>query len=70
MEAHYESRLTSPVEPLLRVNDVAQVLCTSRGQVYRLIAADELHPIRVGKRLRFSAADVRAYLERLGVKSP
>lgn len=64
MAAHYEPRLTTTLEPLLTVNDVAQVLRTSRGNVYRLIAAGELHPFRVGERFRFSAADVRAYFER------
>jgi excisionase family DNA binding protein len=63
MATHYEPRLTTTLEPLLTVNDVAKVLRTSRGNVYRLITANELHPFRVGERFRFSATDVRAYLE-------
>ena len=64
MAAHYKSRLTEQVEPLLCVNDVAEALRTSRGNVYRLIAAGELSPFRVGQRLRFTATDFRAYLIR------
>lgn len=68
MPAQYVPSETSPIEPLLRVDDVAQILRRSRGYVYALVREEELHPIRVGERLRFSAADVRAYLERLGLE--
>jgi excisionase family DNA binding protein len=36
----------------------------SKQTLYRLLQAGELHPSRVGERLRFDPADVRAYLER------
>jgi excisionase family DNA binding protein len=70
MPAQYKPLPTTPVEELLCINDVAQVLRKSRGFVYALVRDGELHPVRVGMRLRFSAPDVRAYLERLGVRSP
>ena len=51
------------LSPLLSVNAVAKVLGISRPTVYALIRRGDLVPIRVGERLRFEPADVRAYLE-------
>jgi excisionase family DNA binding protein len=50
--------------PLLSINEVGELLGISRPTVYALIRRGELAPIRVGERLRFEQADVRAYLER------
>jgi excisionase family DNA binding protein len=58
----------APGESLLSVNDVAGILGKGRGFVYELIASGELHPARLGERWRFSARDVRAYLERVGLE--
>jgi excisionase family DNA binding protein len=52
------------LEPLLTVAAVCGLLAVSRQTVYRLIRAGELHPSRVGERLRFVPEDVRDYLER------
>ena len=52
------------LEPLLTIDAACAVLAVSRQTLYRLIRAGELHPSRVGERLRFRPADVRAYLER------
>ena len=54
----------STLEPLLTVSAVCGLLAVSRQTLYRLIHAGELHPSRVGERLRFLPADVRDYLER------
>jgi excisionase family DNA binding protein len=52
------------LSPLLSINEVARLLSVSRRTVYALIRRGDLAPIRVGERLRFEQADVRAYLER------
>jgi excisionase family DNA binding protein len=70
MAAHYNPLPTTPVEQLLTVNNVAEILRKSRTFVYALVREGELHPIRVGERLRFSPADLRAYLERLPREIP
>jgi excisionase family DNA binding protein len=54
----------TPLEPLLTVAEVCQLLSVSKQTLYRLLRAGELRPSRVGDRLRFSQDDVRAYLER------
>jgi excisionase family DNA binding protein len=54
----------APLEPLLTVGDVCQLLAVSKPTVYRLLQAGELHPSRVGERLRFEPEDVRGYLKR------
>jgi excisionase family DNA binding protein len=65
--SHPESVYAEPptaLEPLLSVRAAAKYLSISPRTLYRLVAAGELHPVRVGARLRFDRADVRAYLER------
>jgi excisionase family DNA binding protein len=54
----------SPLEPLLTINAACGVLQVSRNTLYRLVERGELHPSRVGERLRFRPDDVRDYLER------
>ena len=58
--AYKERRL----EPLLDVDDVSLLLKRHRSSVYALVNTGELTPIRVGKRMRFDPADIRAYLHR------
>lgn len=53
-----------PIEPLLTVANVCELLAVSKQTLYRLLRAGELTPSRVGDRLRFEPNDVRAYLER------
>lgn len=55
---------TTVVPRLLTIADVRELLQVSRSTVYELIKRGDLVPIRVGERLRFSPADIRAYLER------
>lgn len=57
----YSSTTTAP---LLRVNEVAQLLSIGRRTVYTLVAAGELPAVRVGERLRFRPREIDAYLER------
>jgi excisionase family DNA binding protein len=54
----------SSLEPLLTVGAVCELLAISKPTLYRLTAAGELNPTRVGDRLRFLPEDVRGYLER------
>jgi len=66
MESHepatYPAKPTSP--RLLTVDEVAERLTISPATVYRLIAARELHKIRIGGSTRFREADVEALIER------
>jgi excisionase family DNA binding protein len=64
MSTHSFTPASDVLSPLLSVNEVADLLGISRPTVYALIHRGELVPIRVGERLRFEPADVRAYLER------
>lgn len=57
-------------EALLTVAEVALWLGVHVDTVRRLEQRGELHPYRIGKRLRFSPGDVRAYLDRQRVGVP
>lgn len=50
--------------PLLSINECARFLGVARSTVYALVQREEIHPVRVGQRLRFRLADLDAYLER------
>ena len=52
------------MEPLLTIEEAASFLAVSRRQVYTLLERGDLPAVRVGTRVRFIPADVRAYLER------
>ena len=61
----YEQSQTAPLEPLLNIGAVAELLGLSRASIYRLIEAGELQPIRVGARSpRVSPAEIRRFVER------
>jgi excisionase family DNA binding protein len=47
----------------MTVADAAVFLAVSRRQVYLLVERNELPTVRVGSRLRFVPAELRAYLE-------
>jgi excisionase family DNA binding protein len=49
---------------LLKVDDVAAALAVSRRTVWRLIADRRLPVRRVGRSVRVSDTDLRAFLER------
>lgn len=49
---------------LLTVRDVMNRLKVARSSVYRLVDRGELHPIKMGRSVRFDEQDVEAYIER------
>lgn len=49
---------------LLDTRDAAKLLACSSGHVRNLVARGELQPIRVGKLLRFSVDDLKAFIAR------
>lgn len=54
---------TAGLQPLLLdTRDAAKLLACSAGHVRNLIQRGELTPIRVGKLLRFSVADLQAFI--------
>lgn len=52
-----------PMHALLKPSEVARVMRVSTMTVYRLIHAEALPAVRVGRAFRVPAAAVRAYLE-------
>jgi excisionase family DNA binding protein len=64
MRSHRLHATEDVLAPLLSLNEVARLLHVSRPTVYGLVRGGHLQPIRVGERLRFEQANVRAYLER------
>ena len=55
--------MTTQFEPLLTINEVADVLGISRSQVYLMLRRGELPYTRVGERIRFVPAELREYLD-------
>ena len=59
--------MTSDLEPLLTVADVAELLSLKVGRIYALAESrdprDRLPSIHVGRSLRFRPADVERYLD-------
>jgi excisionase family DNA binding protein len=53
-----------PIQRLLTVDDVRDLLTISRPGLTRLVDAGELPVIRIGTRLRFDQADVAALIAR------
>jgi excisionase family DNA binding protein len=70
MALHSLTATADAIAPLLSINEVAELLGISRPTVYALIRRGGLVPIRVGERIRFDPADIRAYLERNREISP
>ena len=64
MESHSTTLTPELVEPLLTVDELADLLRSSRSGIYRLVRDGHLRPYRVGARMRFSTRDVRDYLDR------
>ncbi len=50
---------------LLTTAEVLNILHISRTTLYDLIRREELHPLHLGRTLRFPMAEVRAYVLRL-----
>ena len=57
-------------EPLLTIDEAADVLRVSRATLYRLIRGGELAPVRVGQRLRFEPSEIRRYLDSSRAATP
>jgi excisionase family DNA binding protein len=55
--------MSSQLEPLLTINEAADVLGISRSQVYLMLRRGELPYTRVGERIRFVPAELREYLD-------
>jgi excisionase family DNA binding protein len=52
------ARLLPTLEPLLTLGEVAALLRVSGKTVQRLVAARRLPCVRIGRRVRFTSADV------------
>ena len=57
-------RNAEPIQRLLTVDDVRDLLTISRPGITRLVTAGELPVVRIGSRLRFEQADVTALIAR------
>jgi excisionase family DNA binding protein len=64
MSVHSGTPLSTSIQTLRTINEVAAYLGIGRTSVYRLVAAGELRAVRVGKRRRFRPEDIDAFLER------
>jgi len=58
------SPLAIPAEQLWTVREAAAFLRIGRNAVYEMVKREELPSIRVGSRVRFFPAELRAWLER------
>ncbi len=56
---------TISMDKLYSVSETAQLLHISRGNLYRIIAAGILKPIKLGKRTLFSEQELEAFIEGL-----
>lgn len=56
---------TEPMEePLLTIRQTARQMSVSERQVWRLIKAQQLRIIRIGRAVRISPEDLRQFLQR------
>jgi excisionase family DNA binding protein len=60
---HGESATTHGAEPLLRPEDVADLLACSPKTVYAWATRGVLPSVRLGRMVRFRAQDVRRFIE-------
>ena len=52
-----------PGQPLLvNIEGAAEILAISRTSIYQLVWRDELVPIRIGRSVRFSIAQLEAFV--------
>jgi excisionase family DNA binding protein len=57
------SRETPPIEPLLSVADVAEILQVSKATVYALVKDGRLRPVDIGvRKTRFRRTDVERFI--------
>ncbi len=52
------------MEKLLTVEEVMKTLRISRPTLYRLLKSGKLEPVRIGKRVLFEIAEIRAFIGR------
>jgi excisionase family DNA binding protein len=52
------------LEPVLTINETAELLRCSRTKIYELIRAQDLETVRVGERLRIEPGAIRDLLKR------
>ena len=50
---------------LLTLPEIQTVLSLGRSKIYELIGAGELHPLRVGRAVRFTTQEIDSFIERL-----
>lgn len=60
---HHGVRTTSPVEPLLTIEEVAQRLGVQVRHVRRLVTERRIPYIKWGHLLRFDSQDIQAWLD-------
>ena len=60
------SAQTSDLAPLLTTDDVCRVLKIRRLFLYELVRRGDLHPIRIGRLLRFRQSQLDAFLRQNG----
>lgn len=53
-----------PLKLLMKLDEVAKALSISRTKVYELIASGEIPSIRVGRSVRVSVDELRAWIRR------
>lgn len=59
------SNIEQPQALLVTVKQAAVILSLSRSSIYLLVEAGTLKPVRIGRSVRFSMADLEAFVENL-----
>lgn len=57
---------TQPLEPLLKVEEVAKLLAVSKGTIYRLAERGNLSCVKIGGRIAFVPSQLRLFIENGG----
>ena len=56
--------MVKPNALLLHIEEAALLLSFSRSTIYELIAAGELHPIKIGRAVRLKVSDLEDWVTR------
>lgn len=56
------TREDEPLEPLLTITQVAEILGVTTRTIYRMLSDNELRSNRVGHRTRFEPSEIRRYI--------
>ena len=54
---------TVKVDPLLRADDACRILGISRGQLQIMLTRGELRPVRIGRLIRFTTAEIERFVK-------